>query len=177
MRRPEPLGFTLLELMAALALVGFAMLGGIMLLDQLGDSGERIVSEGVLAAREGNGARLLRRLLADATESSDSTKTFRGDERSLDFWSLCDVPGGWAEPCHVSLAIDERTDSTVVLARLSTGGSLALRRQRGTSSFRYYNPSSDTLWLRDWSSHATLPVAVALVGERDTTVFAVSVAR
>jgi prepilin-type N-terminal cleavage/methylation domain-containing protein len=177
MRRPEPRGFTLVELMAALALVGFVMVGGIMLLDQLGDSAQRIASEGTLAAREGNGARMLRRLFADASASSDSTKTFRGDERSLDFWSLCDVPGGWAEPCHVSLAIDERLDGSGLLASLSTGGSLLLRQQRGASVFRYYNPSSDTLWLRDWSSHATLPVAVALVGDGDTTVLAVSVAR
>lgn len=177
MRHPNPLGFTLIELIAALAIVGFAMLGGIMLLDQLGDSAERIARQGSLAAREGNGARMLHRLLADASTSSDSTKSFRGSERSLEFWSLCDVPGGWAESCRVSLAIDERIDSVAILAELSTGGSVLLRRQRGPSVFRYYDPSSEILWLRDWSSHATLPVAVALVGDRDTTVLPVSVAR
>lgn len=177
MRYRSPVGFTLLELIIALAAVGFVMLGGVMLLDQLGDGAERIVDNGASAAREGNGARTLRRLLTDASTNSDSTKPFRGDERGLEFWSLCDIPGGWPEPCHASLAIDERGDSSAIVARLSTGGSLTLRRQRGPSVFRYYNASSDTLWLRAWSSHVTLPTAIGLVTDRDTLVLSVSVAK
>lgn len=177
MRHRSRRGFTLLELIIALAAVGFVMLGGVMLLDQLGDSAERIVDNGARAAREGNGARTLRRLLTDASTNSDSARPFRGDERSLEFWSLCDIPGGWAEACHVSLAIDARADSSAIVARLSTGGSFALRRQRGPSVFRYYNASSDTLWMQAWSSHVTLPIALGLVTDRDTLVLPVSVAR
>jgi prepilin-type N-terminal cleavage/methylation domain-containing protein len=170
-------GFTLVELIAALAIIGFVMLGGMLLLDQLGDSAERIAHTGKLAAREGNGARMLHRLLADVSTNADTTKPFRGDEHSVELWSLCDVPGGWAESCHVSLAIDERADSSAVLAQLSTGGSVSLRRQRGLAVFRYYDPTSDTLWARQWTSHVTLPIAVALIVERDTIVLPVGAVR
>jgi hypothetical protein len=77
----------------------------------------------------------------------------------------------------VSLAIDERSDSSAVIADISTGRAFVLLRRRGSSVFRYYNAHSDTLWLRAWSSHVTLPIALALVADRDTLVLPVSVAR
>ena len=178
MRAHDRKGFTLLELVAALSVIGVAMLGGMVLLDQLGDSAGRIARDGALAAREGNGARVLRRVLLDASSSPDSTKRFRGDEHSLELWSMCDVPGGWSESCHVVLAIDERGDSSVVLAELSGGQSLALRRQAGMGEFRYYSPSaSDSVWVHHWSSNVTLPVAVGLLARDDTIVFPVGVGR
>lgn len=172
-------GFTLIELIAALSVMGFAMLGGVMLLDQLGDSAERIKHDAMLAAREGNGARLLRRVLADASTNSDSIKRFRGDEHGVEFWSRCDVSGGWAEVCRVSLAIDERADSSAILADLSTGGSFSVRRQRGSAEFRYYHSSSgsDSAWMKTWSSNSTLPIAIGLLVPGDTVVFPVGAVR
>ena len=88
-------GFTLLELLASLALIGLATLGGVLLLRQIGDSAKRISRDSADAARAGNGARMLRQLLLDARASTDTTRHFRGDTRSIDFWSLCDAAGAW----------------------------------------------------------------------------------
>lgn len=169
-------GFTLVELVAALAVAGFAMLGGVLLLDQIGDSAQRIARDGAEAPREGNGARLLVRLLADARANEDTTKRFSGDAHTLTFWSSCDVPGGWMEPCRVTLAIDLRGDSSTVRASLSTGEALALRTQPGAAEFRYFAPTkaSDSAWFRDWSSNTTLPSAVGIVRLRDTMVVPVA---
>ncbi len=171
--------FTLLELTAALALVGFVLLGGMLLIDQVGDSATRIAHDGSLAAHEGNGARLLARLLVDATASTDSTKPFRGDEHGVELWTSCDAPGGWTAPCRASLALDTRADSSVVLAELSTGESFALRAFAGRAELRYYNPQSptDTAWVRQWSSNVTLPAAVGIVLVSDTIVLPVSASR
>jgi prepilin-type N-terminal cleavage/methylation domain-containing protein len=172
-------GFTLLELIAALSLMGFVMLGGIMLIDQLNDSTARISAEGKRAARDGNGQRLLGRLLLDATSTTDTTKRLRGDSLGLDFWTSCETSGGWMTPCHATLAIDERTDSSAILADLSTGGTFSLRRQLGLAQLRYYDPSAptDTVWLKHWSSNVTLPAAVGIVLSNDTIVYPVSIAR
>ncbi|MEP6493405.1 MAG: prepilin-type N-terminal cleavage/methylation domain-containing protein [bacterium] len=174
----SPRGFTLIEITVALAIAGLAMVGGIALIDQIGDSAGRINQDGRRAAREGNGVRLLRRVLLDATTTTDSTKRFRGDQHSLELWTTCDISAGWAEVCRVSLSIDERRDSSVVLADLSTGESFPLRRQAGTAEFRYFNPmATDTSWVRQWSSNVSLPTAVGLLARGDTTVFPVGVAR
>jgi hypothetical protein len=163
------------ELLAALSITGVAIGGAVTLLAQLGDASDRIAKESSRVAREGNGARLLTRLLMDAHASTDSTKRFRGDENSVELWTLCDVPGGWSEECRATLAIDHRGDSSVVLATMPGGGALSVRRQKGIVAFRYYNPSApdDTAWARQWSSNASLPVAVGLVTGTDTTVLPV----
>ena len=179
MPRARRQGFTLLELIAALSLMGFVMIGGIMLIDGLNDSAARIGEDGKRAARDGNGQRLLARLLLDATSTTDTTKKFRGDSLSVGFWTSCEASGGWTAPCHVTLAIDQRPDTSAVLATLSTGESFSLRRQPGRAALRYYDPTSpnDTVWLNHWASSVTLPTAVGLVLTTDTIVYPVSIAR
>jgi len=169
-------GFTLLELILALALVGSAMLGGVLLMDQIDDSGARIVAESARMHREANGASLLRRLIAQARVNDDTTRRFVGDERTVFLASVCDVPGGWPEPCDVTLAIDERGDSCAVVADLSIGGALVLRRDAGNRAWRYLDAAPrDSSWATHWSSGTTLPAALALVSAHDTVVFPVQV--
>ena len=180
MRTRSRRGFTLLELILAMSLVGAAMLAGVLLIDQLNDGAARIVAQSADTDREANGARLLRRLIFEAHTSADTTRPFAGDVRSLSFISWCDVPGGWREPCHVTLSIDERGDSSAVAADFSPGGPLVLKREAGHRAWAYLDASPrDTVWATHWSSGTTLPAAVALLaGSRsDTVVFPVQVRR
>ena len=169
-------GFTLMELMLALMLTGGALLSAMLLLDQLGDGAERIARDGAAMSRRANGARLMNRLLADARPSDDSTKRFTGDDHTLALWTLCDVPGGWREPCRAVLAIDDRGDSSAIVARLTIGGTFTVDERPGRRQLRYYDPtrSADSVWLGHWSSNVTLPLAVAVVGFGDTTVIPVN---
>lgn len=179
MRRRSARGFTLIEMLAAISLFGLVIGGAVALLDQLTDGTTRIGTEGARVAREGNGARLLARLLMDARKSTDSTRRFRGDENGLELWTLCDVPGGWAEDCRATLSIDQRGDSSALIAGVPGGAAFSVRRQKGTASLRYYNATAhnDTLWVRQWSSNVLLPVAIGLVTGADTIVFPVGPAR
>ena len=135
-------GFTLLELILALSLTGAAMLGAVLLLDQLDDGTARIVARRADTDREANGARLLRWIIFEAHVSPDTMLKFVGDDRSASFQSLCDVPGGWSEPCDATLTIDDRGDSSAIVADLSIGGSLVLRR--GATRQRVEIPRRDT---------------------------------
>ena len=164
------------------------MLGAVLLLDQLDDGAARIVARRADTDREANGARLLRRLVFEAHASADTMRKFVGDDRSASFHDLCDVPGGWSEPCDAwspvwsrrvaSLTIDDRGDSSAIVADLSIGGSLVLRRAAARHAWRYLDATpKDTTWATHWSSGTTLPAALALVSASDTIVFPVQVRR
>ena len=174
MRRSKRAGFTLIEIIAALGLAGFALLGCILLLDQLNDSASRIASARIATAKEANGERLLRHVVLDATPSVDTTRGLRGDSRSTTFWSSCQVPDGWAEPCQVTLAMDWRGDSTFVLGDVGGGSRLVLLRRADSLQFRYVDSVVDTLWAERWSSNLTLPGAIVLVTHRDTIVYPIA---
>lgn len=174
MRPSKRAGFTLIEVIAALGLTGFALLGCILLLDQLTDSASRITSARVMAGKTANGERLLRHVVLDAVPSVDTTHGLRGDARSTTFWSSCQVPDGWAEPCRVTLSTDWRGDSTLVFGEIEDGSTLVLLRQADSAEFRYVDGTSDTLWAERWSSNLTLPSALVLVTRRDTIVYPIA---
>src|SRR4051812_49047399 len=98
-------GLTLLEIMVALSISSFAIVGGVVLLHQITDSNQRIVDYRISDAMNGNGARLLRRLLADAHSGTDTSERFHGYEYSASYLTLCDVPSGWPETCRATLMI------------------------------------------------------------------------
>src|SRR5262245_22704695 len=111
MRRPSTprtgrLAFTLLEVMAALALTGLVLIGCWRLLAQLADSRDRIGVEFQSAARRANGVRVIRALLERAETSFDSTRQPAGAKAEVRFHSWCDVPSGWLERCDVTLSVD-----------------------------------------------------------------------
>jgi prepilin-type N-terminal cleavage/methylation domain-containing protein len=120
MRRHSRSGFTLIEVMVALAVAAVVVLGARLALEQLADDAGRIIDGAVLADRDANAERLLRSLFRRLEVGTGSAGTFGGDERSMSFTTWCDVPGGWQERCEATLAIDTIGDEPALLARLST---------------------------------------------------------
>lgn len=167
-------GFTLTEVSLALAISGLAILGGMLLLDQLDDSARRIAALASRAALDGNGARLLERLVLDAAESADSAHALRGDEHSMELSTTCDAPAGWKEPCRISLAIDQRNDSSILSIALDGRPPMRARALLGPAEFRYRDIArSDSGWVRRWTSVSLYPPAIAITGARDTIVLLV----
>lgn len=172
--RPRRRGFTLIEVSLALAISGLAILGGMLLLDQLDDSARRIAILASRAASDGNGGRLLQRLLLDATAITDSSLALRGDEHSVQLSTTCDAPAGWKEPCRISLTIDQRNDSSTISAASPGQPPVRLRSLLGDVEFRYRDVThSDSLWLRRWTSSSLYPPAIAVTNGRDTIVLLV----
>jgi hypothetical protein len=171
-------GFTIIEAIAAVALSGIAISGGVLLFHQLDDETMRIQRESASVSRESNGERLLRMLLHTAEASVDTAERFRGDESSATCRSWCAVPAGWMERCQIVLSIDPRSDSSAIVATLSTGEQLLLAVHSGPAEFRYVDLlQRDSMWVRRWDRSISLPTAIALVRERDTLVFPLGAAR
>jgi prepilin-type N-terminal cleavage/methylation domain-containing protein len=171
-------GFTLIELLAALSISGLVILGGVLLVDQVTDASARIVRSGVFAARDANGFRVLRQLMLDARVTPDTLDRFRGDERSAELTTMCRESRGWLAPCRAKLDVDWRTDSSVVVAHLSTGEALELLRRPGAVELRYFDMLSvDSTWRGRWALSIAMPVAIAVVSAADTSVFSLGFAR
>jgi prepilin-type N-terminal cleavage/methylation domain-containing protein len=171
-------GFTLIELLAALSVSGLVILGGVLLVDQVTDGSARIVRSGILAARDANGFRVLRQLMLDARVTPDTLDRFRGDERSAEITTMCHGSRGWLAPCRATLDVDWRPDSSVVVAHLSTGEDLELLRLHGAAELRYFDElARDSAWLARWARSIAMPVAIAVVSARDTSVFSLGASR
>jgi prepilin-type N-terminal cleavage/methylation domain-containing protein len=164
-------GVTLVELLIALAISGFALLGGIMLLDQVTDGDYRIERIAASQATTANGDRVLRRILADAHTTTDSLQRFRGDENSVAFLTLCDTPAGWAEECRATLLTDSLADSTAIIAEIDRDQRFDVRRFAGIAAFIYLDLGArDSAWVRRWERSVVMPNAIGVVAGSDTTI-------
>jgi prepilin-type N-terminal cleavage/methylation domain-containing protein len=120
-RRCAARGFTLLEVVVALAVGGVLLLGARRMLETVGDGAQGITEAAKAADREANGERLLRALLGRLEVGTDSTRTFSGEEQAARFTSWCDVPAGWQERCIVTLVVGAGPGGATLTASLSTG--------------------------------------------------------
>lgn len=157
MRIRSRAGFTLIELVVALLVVGLTVL----LIGQVFS----VVSEGartIGASREALDRKTnARRWMESAWLSLDvggSAGGFEGHEAQVEFATWEMVPGGWFELAHVRIGV---VDSQLV-AR-SSGRSLLLSGAVEGVTFDYLlTPGADSRWVNNWVSPVSAPLAVRL---------------
>ncbi|HEX8361678.1 MAG TPA: prepilin-type N-terminal cleavage/methylation domain-containing protein [Longimicrobium sp.] len=173
MRFADRGGFTLLEVMVALAISGLLLLGARALLVQVGDAAEEIAGTAAGVDREANAERLLRALVG-RVEPPRPESEFVGTPRGVRFATWCDVPAGWLERCSVSLGILQAGDGHVLALQAEGGEVVALRRGFAAGHLLYLqDPAGGGMWRRGWSSSVTAPVAIGVVMDGDTTILRV----
>lgn len=175
--RAERRGFTLIELIAGLALAGVVFTSMVLLIDQLRDGRDRLLERARIDNRASNGAELMRLLVARAEAGGDPTQLFTGSDGGAQFRSWCEAPSGWLERCNARLFVERGVgaseDSSFVRADLSTGERLTLLATHGSVVFRYFEAiAGRTRWVSVWRAGSTLPSAVAVITGRDTVVMA-----
>ncbi|HET7463774.1 MAG TPA: prepilin-type N-terminal cleavage/methylation domain-containing protein [Longimicrobium sp.] len=173
MRRPDrgPAGFTLLEVVVALAITGLVVLGARAVLARLGDDAHHLAATAADDDREANADRLLRDLLGRAEAPLGQAGRFAGDPRVVRFDTRCDVPAGWQERCTAELGVVEVNGVPTVGLTLSTGEAVVLRRGFGRAVLRYlYDPANGGVWVNRWSSAVSLPWAVGVEVDGELTI-------
>ena len=164
-------GFTLVEVLVALAIAGTVVVTARMLLEQLADDAERLVAHAATNDREANAERTLRELVLRLEVGTEDSRRFAGEERAARFTSWCDVPRGWQERCTVTLAIDTQGPEPVLVASLSTGELLVVRRDFSTAALRYLGDAArGGTWFRSWGESITAPLAIGVVLDADTVI-------
>jgi prepilin-type N-terminal cleavage/methylation domain-containing protein len=165
-------GFTLIELMVAIALSGIVLLGARALWESLANSVDRLQAQATANARAENGDRLLRSLVGRLEVGTDQSHEFAGDEQHVRFTTWCDMPAGWQERCNAVVRFEPDSGGGVQLvARLSTGEFVPLKRGFTRGVLRYLNsPAGGGVWFRIWGHGITAPLAIGVITDRDTAI-------
>ena len=162
---------TLIEVMAALSIGGLLLVSGRALLSQLQDAGTTLGRSARATDELSNATRTLHALVRRADVRPDSASRFVGDSMSARFRSLCEQPGGWLEPCGVTIVIDVGPDGSSLVGELSIGGRLLLERRPGVGRFRYLDVTgAQDRWMTQWGWSIVPPAAIVFVVAPDTIV-------
>jgi prepilin-type N-terminal cleavage/methylation domain-containing protein len=156
-------GFTLLEVIVAIAISGLVLLGARAILSQLGTDAEAMENAAAASDRRSN-ADLLMRAVVGRTENSVLDRVrFLGDAQGARFESWCEVPGGWLEPCHAVLGVVQTGDSASVVLTLSTGELVPVRTGLTHARLEYLVSAGEGgQWVPEWTSQLSTPVAVGI---------------
>lgn len=166
-------GFTLIEVMVALVVMGVVLVGARAMLGQIADQGARIGAAAEDADREANADALLHEMAGRAFVSAviDDEVRFDGQPGIARFRSWCEVPDGWLEPCDVSLGLIQVDSGNVLALTLSTGELVPLRRGFRSGEILYLGDAgAGGSWVKSWGASITAPLALGVVIDGDTTI-------
>jgi prepilin-type N-terminal cleavage/methylation domain-containing protein len=155
-------GFTLIEVMVALAIAGLVVLAAHRIFTGVADGAQAVAAARERLDHEANARRWLKATFL----SLDPPFEGHVDRLSFTSWQL--GTGGWFEPQHTELRQD---DDRFVAAGASP---LVLRNGVSDVAFDYLlDPGADTKWVREWVSPVSAPLAIRLriagCGKRDAT--------
>lgn len=171
-RRTGTAGFTLVEVMVALVVMGVVLVGARTMLGQIADDADRITAASAETDREANADALLRTIAGRLEISPEPGQEvrFEGEPNGMRFHTWCDVPDGWLERCEASLGFIRLDDENVLALRLSTGEMVPLRRGFGAGELIYLrDAATGGQWAQSWGASITAPIAFAVVVDGDTT--------
>lgn len=177
--RGRRLGFTLVELLAALAIASATMLAVASMTSVAKASASQLALLSDSAVSSSAGVHQLEALLRRAERRENSTNVFEGTATRVTFDSWCERAGGWLERCHVALSL--QSDSTAI-GRLEIASDHhrqlnALMTDSGASFVFRGSHALRDLWLSGWGGGVVLPVALGIVERGDTLVLAIGAHR
>lgn len=176
-------GFTLIEVVVAMAIGGLAIASGAALFSNLAGRTEAVRRAATGADYAANGERLLRSLLANIHFSSNREKALIGSPSDATFNSWCEAANGGLVRCAARLVADSASRPMAARLFVSAFDSVTTSRapalafdllRGGQVSLRYLiDPATGGRWSAYWSELVP-PHAVGIVVDGDTLIFAVA---
>lgn len=164
-------GFTLVEVIVALAVSGILIISAYSIASVLGDHAITLAATATSGDRAANADRLLRELATQVDIGSAADEGFGGNEREASFTSWCTRPAGWAERCDVILSVDTTAGSRSILLTRAREFPIVVRAGFANAELRYLRSADDGgQWFRVWGKGITIPLAIGVIVDADTTI-------
>lgn len=163
-------GFTLLELIVAIAVGAIVLLGARALADRLGDSASTIGASSRSAAAAMHDDRELRAIVGQMEVATDGSVNFGGSATEAHFNSWCRVAAGWEEPCAVTLSVTSSQTSAVLVDATSGRPPTLDTIAAGATLLYLARADGGGSWIRRWGDGVTVPIAIGIATPRDTTI-------
>ena len=161
-------GFTLIELIVALALGGMILVGAHQVLGSLQDETRALAIRSADIETSANGLRLLRAVAGRVEVGTPEAVAFAGTPIEARFTSWCEVPAGWLERCTVVLAVDTIRGAPTLIARIDNAPVIGLVPNVSAGALRYLNSAANGgQWFRAWSTGISAPLALGVIRSRD----------
>ena len=161
-------GFTLIELIVALALGGMILVGAHQVLGSLEDETHALAIRSADTEASANGLRLLRALAGRVEVGTPEAVAFAGTPMEARFTSWCEVPAGWLERCTVVLAVDTVRGAPTLAAHIDNAPAVALVPNVSSGALRYLNSAANGgQWFRAWSTGISAPLALGVIRNHD----------
>jgi prepilin-type N-terminal cleavage/methylation domain-containing protein len=150
-------GFTLIEVIVALAIGGIVVLLAHQLFIGVSDGVQRLAAARIGLDREANSRRLLAALAGSVEVGPPGAGGFEGEPERMTFSTWFIDVDGWPEPRRVAV---EHRDSALVATGL-TEHPLQLRDSVMTVAFDYLlDHGTSAAWVHAWQSPTSAPLAI-----------------
>jgi len=158
-------GFTLIELMVALAVSGVVVLTAASVFTAVGDAGREVRVAREKLDRVMNARRWLAVTFLSLDVGQQPTGPFEGRADRVTFSAFQQTAGGWLEERRVTLG----KDGAQLMATIQPGQPIALADSVADVAFDYLlEPGLNATWVREWISPVSAPVAVRMRIQRGT---------
>lgn len=157
-------GFTLIEVLVALAIAGLVVLLAHRVFAAVADGGRRLVAAREASDRDANARRWLKATLL-SLDVGDAAGPFEGRPNRVRFSAWQMTAGGWFERREIGLG--ETGGRFEALLRngergaVRDGEAITLADSVIEIAFDYLlEPGADTKWVREWISPVSAPLAI-----------------
>jgi prepilin-type N-terminal cleavage/methylation domain-containing protein len=167
-------GFTIMEVLVALALSTLVLLSAREILEALGRHAQGVVRVARVVDGHANAEAEVHQVVRDLVVPREAVPSVTGNEDSTAFRSYCFSHLGWQEQCDVQLVVERAGARYRVNLHQKAEEPIVLGDDLRLAGIRYLvAANAGGQWTSHWESTLMVPQAIGVILDRDTLVLRV----